>query len=125
MIGLPMQVDRQKEWKLRNAHKQQMEAAGKRMPADFLPSGVLLYVSVWPNVDVGKLAHPCVRDIELWAWMDGRWVIADASDMSKSSDFLHILSKADELSARLTTFAEDLRRRPGLPVSQTLRQEVY
>jgi hypothetical protein len=27
--------------------------------------------------------------------------------------------------ARLTTFAEDLRRRPGLPVSQTLRQEVY
>jgi hypothetical protein len=31
--------------------------------------------------------------------MDGRWVIADASDMSKSSDFLHILSKADELSA--------------------------
>ncbi len=57
--------------------------------------------------------------------MDGRWLIADASDISKSSDFLHILSKADELSARLTTFAEDLRRRPGLPVSQTLRQEVY
>ena len=57
--------------------------------------------------------------------MDGRWVIADASDMSKSSDYLHILSKADELSARLTTFAEDLRRRPGLPVSQTLRQDVY
>jgi hypothetical protein len=47
------------------------------------------------------------------------------SEMSKSSDFLHILSKADELSAQLTTFAEDLRRRSGLLVSQTLRQEVY
>ncbi len=35
MIGLPMQVDWQKEWKLRNAQKQQMEAAGKRVPADF------------------------------------------------------------------------------------------
>jgi hypothetical protein len=62
-----------------------------------------------------------VRD-EQWAWMDGRWVLAD---MSKSSDFLHILSKADELSAQLTAFAEDLRRRSGLLVSQTLRQEVY
>ena len=62
-----------------------------------------------------------VRD-EQWAWVDGRWVLAD---MSKSFDFLHILSKADALSAQLTTFAEDLRRRSGLPVSQTLRQEVY
>jgi hypothetical protein len=32
--------------------------------------------------------------------------------------------KADELAARLNTFADDLRRRPGLPVSQTLRQET-
>eukprot|EP00291_Cryptomonas_curvata_P030304 CAMPEP_0172206628 /NCGR_PEP_ID=MMETSP1050-20130122/33332_1 /TAXON_ID=233186 /ORGANISM="Cryptomonas curvata, Strain CCAP979/52" /LENGTH=259 /DNA_ID=CAMNT_0012885749 /DNA_START=305 /DNA_END=1081 /DNA_ORIENTATION=- len=44
--------------------------------------------------------------------------------MTKSSDFLHILSKADELAALLNTFADDLRRRPGLSVSQTLRQEV-
>jgi hypothetical protein len=56
--------------------------------------------------------------------MHGRWVIADVSDMTKSSDFLHILNKADELSATLYTFADELRRRPGLPVSQTLRQEV-
>jgi hypothetical protein len=62
-----------------------------------------------------------VRD-EQWAWVDGRWMLAD---MSKSFDFLHILSKADALSAQLTTFAEDLRRRSGLLVSQTLRQEVY
>jgi hypothetical protein len=66
-----------------------------------------------------------VRELEQWAWMADLWVLADASDISKSSDLLHILSKADELSARLTTFAEDLRRRPGLLVSQTLRQEVY
>ena len=65
-----------------------------------------------------------LRELEQWAWMHGRWVIADVSDMTKSSDFLHILSKADELAARLNTFADDLRRRPGLSVSQTLRQEV-
>jgi hypothetical protein len=51
-------------------------------------------------------------------------VIAAVSDMTKSSDFLHILTKADELAARLNTFADDLRRRPGLLVLQTLRQET-
>jgi hypothetical protein len=56
--------------------------------------------------------------------MDGRWVIVDVSDMTKSSDFLHILAKAGELEARLNTFAEELRRWPGLLVSQTLSQEV-
>ncbi len=60
MIGLPIQVDRQKEWKLRNAQKQQMEAAGKRVPADFYPQVFFFtYVLVRPNVDIGKLAHPC------------------------------------------------------------------
>lgn len=36
VIGPPimMQVERQKEWKLRNAQKQ-MEAAGQRVPADY------------------------------------------------------------------------------------------
>ena len=40
------------------------------------------------------------------------------------SDFLHILNQADDLSALLYTFADELRRQPGLPVSQTLHQEV-
>jgi hypothetical protein len=124
MIGLPMQVDRQKEWKLRNAQKQQMEAAGKRVPADFCPQ-VFFFTFQFDRTSMLASSPIRVRELEQWAWMDGRWVIADASDMSKSSDFLHILSKADELSARLTTFAEDLRRRPGLPVSQTLRQDVH
>ena len=38
--------------------------------------------------------------------MHGRWVIADISDMTKSSDFLYILSKTDELSAELNRFGE-------------------
>jgi hypothetical protein len=35
VFGLPMQVKQQKEWELRNAQEQQMEAAGTRAPADF------------------------------------------------------------------------------------------
>ena len=124
VLGLPMQVERQKEWKLRNAQKQQLEAAGKRVPADFCPQ-VFFFTFQFDRMSMLVSSPIRVRELEQWAWMDGRWVIAEASDMSKSSDFLHILSNADELSARLGTFAEDLRRRPGLPVSQTLRQEVY
>jgi hypothetical protein len=117
MIGLPMQEDRQKEWKLRNV----TDGSGWQTGASgLLPSGVLLTFQ-FARTSMLASSPIRVRD-EQWAWMDGRWVLAD---MSKSSDFLHILSKADELSAQLTTFAEDLRRRSGLLVLQTLRQEVY
>jgi hypothetical protein len=101
-----------------------MEAAGKRVPADFCPQ-VFFFTFQFARTCMLASSPIRVRELEQWAWMAGLWVIADASEMSKSSDFLHILSKADELSARLTTFAKDLRRRPGLLVSQTLRQEVY
>ncbi len=40
VIGLQVQVERQKEWKLQSAQKHQMEASvwsGKRVPADFCP----------------------------------------------------------------------------------------
>ena len=123
VIGLPMQVERQKEWKLRNAQKQQMEAAGKRVPADFCPQ-VFFYTFQCERTSLLASSPVLLRELEQWAWMHGRWVIADVSDMTKSSDFLHILNKADELSATLYTFADELWRRPGLPVSQTLRQEV-
>jgi hypothetical protein len=120
MIGLPMQMDRQKEWKLRNAQKYQMEAAGERV----LCPQVFFFTFQFDRPSMSASSPIRARELEQWAWMDVCWVIADASDMLKSSDFLHILSKADELLSLLTTFAEDLRRRPGLPVSQTLRQEV-
>ena len=123
ILGMPMQVERQKEWKLRDAQKRQMEAAGKRVPADFCPQ-VFFYTFQFERVSLLASSPVLLRELEQWAWMHGRWVIADVSDMTKSSDFLHILSKADELAARLNTFADDLRRRPGLSVSQTLRQEV-
>jgi hypothetical protein len=118
-----MQVERQKEWKLRNAQKQQMEAAGTRVPVDFCQQ-VFFYTFQFERVSLLASSPILLREIEQWAWMHGRWVIAAVSYMTKSSDFLHILTKADELAARLNTFADDLRRRPGLPVSQTLRQET-
>jgi len=76
-----MQVERQKEWKLRNAQKQ-MEAAGQRVPADYCQP-VFFYTLQFERVSL----------------------------MFSSPACLH-------------TFAADLPQRPGLPVSQTLRQEV-
>lgn len=123
VVGMPMQVDRQKEWKLRNAQKRQMEATGKQVPADFCPQ-VFFYTFQFERASLLACSPVLVRELEQWAWMHGRWAISDVSDMSKSSDFLHILRKADELAESLDSFSDDLRRRPGLPVSQTLRQDV-
>ncbi len=50
-LGLPMQVERQKEWKPRNAQKQQKEAAGKRVPADFCPQ-VFFYTLQFERVSL-------------------------------------------------------------------------
>jgi hypothetical protein len=88
-----------------------------------LPAGVL-HRFQFERVSLLASSPVLLRELEQWAWMQGRWVIADVADKTKSSDFLHILTKADELSARLNTFAAELRQRPGLPVSQTLRQEM-
>ena len=117
-----MQVERQKEWKLRNAQKQ-MEAAGQRVPADYCQP-VFFYTLQFERVSLLFSSPVSLWGLEQGAWMHARWVIADVSDMTKSSDLLHMLSKADELAAWLDTFAADLPQRPGLPVSQTLRQEV-
>jgi len=35
--NLPMQIERQKEWKIRNAQRAQMTARGARVPEDFCP----------------------------------------------------------------------------------------
>ena len=84
VVGMPMQVDRQKEWKLRNAQKRQMEAAGKQVPADFCPQ-VFFYTFQFERVSLLACSPVLVRELEQWAWMHGCWAISDTSDMSKSS----------------------------------------
>jgi hypothetical protein len=126
VIGLQVQVERQKEWKLWSAQKQQMEASvrsGKRVPSDFCQQ-VFFYTFQFERVSLLASSPVLLLELEQWAWMLGRWVIADVADMTKSSDFLHILTKADELAARLSTFSAELRRWPVLPVSQTRCQEM-
>ena len=44
--------------------------------------------------------------------------------MSKSSDFLHIVSKADDLTIRLNELACRIRAHSGVTASQALRQDV-
>ena len=39
--------------------------------------------------------------------MHARWVIADVNDMTKQSDFLHVLSQVDSLSGKLNKLAND------------------
>jgi hypothetical protein len=80
-----------------------METAGKRVPAAFAPR--------CSSTRSSSSAYPF-------------WPVRPSSCESSNSGPGHILTKADELAARLNTFADDLRRRPGLPVSQTLRQET-
>ncbi len=86
------------------------DGSGRQAGASrLLPAGVL------PHERVSLLASlPILRELEQWAWMHGRWMITAVSDTTKSSDFLHILTKA-------CSTAQHVRRR--LPVSQTLRQE--
>jgi hypothetical protein len=65
-----------------------------------------------------------MHHLEQWAWMHGRWAVAVSDDMSKSSDFCQILTKASDLLAQLDKFAAQLRQRQGFPVPQNFRQDV-
>ena len=70
MAGLPMQIDRQKEWKLRDAQKRQMEAAGKRVPADFCPQ-VFFYTFQFERVSLLASSPVLLRELEQWGTAAG------------------------------------------------------
>ncbi len=77
--GLPLQTERQKEWKNRNSQREAMEAAGQRVPGDFCQQTFFLTfqfnsVSILPML---------VGHLEQWAWIHGCWAVAAPDDMSK------------------------------------------
>ncbi len=81
--GLPLQKERQKEWKNRNAQKKAMEAAGQRVPGDFCqPTFFLLFQ--FDRTSLLAIVPVLMGHLEQWAWMHGRWGVAAPDDMSKS-----------------------------------------
>ena len=57
------------------------------------------------------ISPPSLGSRLAFEWMHGRWVVADPTDICKSSDFLHVLDMADKLATRLNNFSTDLDRR--------------
>jgi len=103
MSGLPMQKDSEKEWKMRRSQAATLEAQGRTVPSGFLAA--MWFFSFQFNRNLLLTASPLkVHDVEQWAWMFARWAIAEASDMSKDSEFLQVVSKADSLSAQIQDF---------------------
>ena len=121
--GLPLQTERQKEWKNRNAQKKAMEAAGQRVPEDFCQPTFFLTFQ-FDRTSLLAIVPILMGHLEQWAWMHGRWAVALPDDMSKSPDFLQIMTSAEELLTRLSKFGDKLRQHSGLSVPLTLRQDV-
>jgi hypothetical protein len=98
MSGLPMQKDSEKEWKMRRSQAATLEAQGRTVPSGFLAA--MWFFSFQFNRNLLLTASPLkVHDVEQWAWMFARWAIAEASDMSKDSEFLQVVSKADSMAS--------------------------
>lgn len=121
--GLLIQLEQQKEWKSRNAQKTQLAAQGQQVPSDYCPPP-FFYTFQFVRETILARSPLLIRELEQWAWMHSRWAISDPGDMSKSSDFLHVMGTADKLSLSLSSFAADLTARPGLAVPSTMRNEV-
>ena len=120
--GLPMQEQQAKSWKFRTSQQNQLRAAGLHVPADFCPVW-FFYTFQFDRNSLLATAPLKIHDLEQWLWMHARWVIADVNDMTKQSDFLHVLAQVDSLSGKLNKLANDLQSNPGLTVSQALRDD--
>ena len=122
MSGLPMQKDSEKEWKMRRSQAATLEAQGRTVPSGFLAA--MWFFSFQFNRNLLLTASPLkVHDVEQWAWMFARWAIAEASDMSKDSEFLQVVSKADSLSAQIQDFLRGMGS-GGSTIPHALRSDI-
>jgi hypothetical protein len=62
--------------------------------------------------------------IEQWAWMFARWAIANASDMSKDSEFTQILTKADVISVQTQAFLRAMTGSGGPTIPHVLKSDI-
>ena len=122
MSGLPMQKESEKEWKIRKAQAAAQEAKHRPVPSGFL--AVMWFFSFQFNRNLLLAASPLkIHDVEQWAWMFARWAIAEASDMSKDSEFLAVVSKADSLSGQIQDFLRGMAS-GGSTIPHALRSDI-
>ena len=122
VTSVPMQLEQVKHWKFRNAQQRQFRAAGMHVPDDFNPAW-FFYTFQFDRRTLLATAPIKIHDLEQWLWMHSRWAIADVNDMTKQSDFLHVMAQVDLLSVRLTRLNNDLVINPSLTATQSLRDE--
>jgi len=123
MSGLPMQKESEKEWKMRKAQAAAQEAKNRTVPSGFLAA--MWFFSFQYNRNHLLTASPLkVHDVEQWAWMFARWAIAEASDMSKDSEFLQVVSKADSLSVQIQDFLRGMVGSGGSTIPHALRSDI-
>jgi hypothetical protein len=86
------------------------QSAGRRLSggqSDTVPSGFLavLWFFTFQFNRNNMLATSLgirFRELDQWAWMHARrWAIAEAGDISKDSEFLHIVAKANSRSVQI------------------------
>jgi hypothetical protein len=88
---------------MRCAQAKAYEAQGRKVPSGFVTPQ--LFFAFQYNRNLILTVSPLKNhDLEQWAWMYMRWSISDASDMSKDSKLLQIVSKADTLSVQIQEF---------------------
>ena len=100
-----MQEQQAKSWKFRTSQQNQLRAAGLHVPADFCPVW-FFYTFQFDRNSLLATAPLKIHDLEQWLWMHARWVIADVNDMTKQSDFLHVLAQVDSLSGKLNKLSQ-------------------
>jgi hypothetical protein len=123
MSGLPMQKENEKEWKVRRAQGAAKEALGRPVPSGFL--AVLWFFTLQYNRNNLIVASPLsIYDLEQWVWMYERWAIAEAGYMSKDSELLHIVAKADALSVQIQDFHRGMSGTGSPTIPHALRSDM-
>jgi hypothetical protein len=65
-----------------------------------------------------------IYDLEQWVWMYERWAIAEAGYMSKDSELLHIVAKADALSVQIQDFHRGMSGTGSPTIPHALRSDM-
>jgi hypothetical protein len=123
MSGMPVQKDSEKEWKMHRAQVALLEAQGRTVPSGFVAA--MWFVPFQYNRNYNLTASPLkVHDLEQWAWLFACWAIAETSDMSMDSEYLHIVSQAAAILVQIQDFHRSMSGAGGPTIPHALRNDI-